>query len=342
MSQARVELAIREANPVPETWDPPTDAVNAASVLAVISELSTVSPTERHRPGWTPPKRWWLAAGAAALSALILIGGVALLDTGGGDVVSPDTSIAVATTIPSDVTVIPADARRLPLPGQAVATRATPLPDIANAELADAGAAPSPLRAVSELSNPDRLDFLFEICDQADACFRDARFVDTADPLIGSGGWPADRPFHVRHGFPVSGPEPLGEGFDVAVYVFSLQSPSEFGAGTLGVTKRYTSDYVLRGDSDACGPAYRTQEGTVPCEWFVHDFAEGLPEGRWAMWVVWEAPCSAWNEYGLTEPCPDPNEILSFFSSGVDSPFVPSGPGVPEYSELDMGPRARG
>ncbi len=342
MSQTRVELAIRAANPVPEIWDPPTDAVDAASVLAALeAELAVSPPTDRHRPGRVLPERWWLAAAAAAIVVLVLIGGIALLDTGAGDVVGPDTSSAVTTMPPNGVRVIPRDTRGLPAPGQAVPTAATPLPDIANADLADDGVGPLPLGDVGELPNLDRLDFLFEICNAVDACARDARFADPADPVRGSGGWPADRPFHIRHGFPNSGPQPLAGGFDVAVYVFSLETPSEFGGGTLGPTVRYTSDYVLRGDSDACGPNYRTQQGTVTCEWFVHDFPEGLPEGRWAIWAVWEAPCSAWIEYGLTESCTDPAEILSFFSSGVDSPFVPSGPGVPTYSELDMGPRAR-
>ena len=343
MSESRVELAIRAANPVPEIWDPPSDAIDATSVLAVLdAEFSTSAPTERRRPVRALPERWWLAAASAAAVVLVLIGGIALLDTRSGDVVGPETSVGPTTTAPSDAVVIPGDARRLLTPGQAIASRTTPLPDIANAELADAGAVPLPLGAVSRLPNPDRLDFLFETCDAADACFRDARFADPADPLRGSGGWPGGLPFHIRHGFPVSGPEPLGEGFDVAVYVFSLESPSEFGGGTLGATIRYTADYVLRGESDACGPTYRIQDGTVTCEWFVHDFSEGLPEGRWAMWAVWEAPCSAWIEYGLTESCSDPSETLSFFSSGVDSPFFPSGSAPSEYLELDMGPRTRG
>jgi hypothetical protein len=49
---------------------------------------------------------------------------------------------------------------------------------------------------------------------------------------------------------------------------------------------------------------------------------------------VWEAPCSAWVDYGLTESCANPNEIVSFFSSGVDSPFDPNG--TPFYNEPNM------
>ncbi len=78
---------------------------------------------------------------------------------------------------------------------------------------------------------------------------------------------------------------------------------------------------MIRGTTDACGPTYRTQTGEVTCEWFVHDFPDGLPEGRHAMWAKWEAPCAAWVDYGFTETCADPDEVISLFSSAFDAPF---------------------
>jgi hypothetical protein len=61
----------------------------------------------------------------------------------------------------------------------------------------------------------------------------------------------------------------------------------------------------------------------VTCEWFVHDFSDGLPdEGRWALWAFWQAPCRAWIDLGFTDDCADPDEVLALFASGVDSPWV--------------------
>jgi hypothetical protein len=158
--------------------------------------------------------------------------------------------------------------------------------------------------------------------------------MDPDNPQLGSGGWTADRPFHVRHGFINNGEESLGEGFDVVVYVTSLDgTPSESGGVPAGATVRYTSDYVLRGTSDQCGPTYRSQTESETCEWFVHDFSDGLPEGRHAIWAVWEAPCSAWLDMGLTESCDNPNEVTSMFSSGYDGPFGPFSPSFTEANE---------
>ena len=140
-------------------------------------------------------------------------------------------------------------------------------------------------------------------------------FRDRDDPTQFDGPFPAGRAFHIREGFVNDGPEPLGAGFDVAIYAY------EFGQGSVGLTYRYTSDYVLRGETDACGPTYESQVGTVSCEWFVHDFPNGLPEGRWAIWAMWEAPCSAWFDLGFVDGCDDPDQVTSLFSSGVDSPF---------------------
>ena len=45
-------------------------------------------------------------------------------------------------------------------------------------------------------------------------------------------------------------------------------------------------------------------------------------------------PYSAWVDYGLTESCAQPSEIVSFLSLGVDSPFDLTG--TPFYNEPNM------
>jgi hypothetical protein len=205
--------------------------------------------------------------------------------------------------------------------GEAVLpTGGTPLPDMAAALPGDGGMGPLPLGSIDVVPDDTRLDFLFQL-----GCFRDAHWIDPQRPGMGSGVWTAGRPFHVREGFVNNGNAPLGEGFDVVLYVTRM-------SGQVGPTYRYTSDYVLRGTSDRCGPTYRTQTGPETCEWFVHDFPEGLPEGRFAIWAVWEAPCQAWVELGLADSCADPDEVISLFSSGFDAPYTPSGPKYTEVS----------
>ena len=199
-------------------------------------------------------------------------------------------------------------------------TAETPLPDVAGAVPGDNGSGPLPLGAVEIVPNADRLDFLFE----GPGCYRDAHWIDPENPSLGSGPWVAGRPFYVREGFINDGVQPLGEGFNVVLYVTRLAT------GHDEPTHRYTSDYVLRGTTDRCGPTYRTQSAPETCEWFVHDFPSGLPEGRFAIWAVWEAPCRAWVDLGLADTCADPDRVISLFSSGFDSPFRQSGP---DYSE---------
>ncbi len=199
----------------------------------------------------------------------------------------------------------------------AAATGGTPLPDVEGAVLGDDGVGPSPLGAVNQLPASSYLNFLFEVCFDANHCFRDAVFMDPDNPDDESGLRVAGQPFHVRHGFINDGEAPLGDGFDLVLYVF----PMEDDRSGIGPTTRYTSDYVSRGTSHQCGPTYRSQTGPETCEWFVHDFPDGLPEGRFALWAVWEAPCSAWLELGFTDSCDDASEVVSLFSSGVDSPF---------------------
>lgn len=203
----------------------------------------------------------------------------------------------------------------------------TPLPDFEGAAQGDDASGPAPLGTGATLPSDDYLDFLFEFCiDDSGVCFRDAHFVQPSDPTRGSGPYTSGRPFYVRQGFVNDTSEPLGQGFDVSLYAFEMDENREF----VGVTTRYTSDYVVQGVTEQCGPTYRDQTGPVTCEWFVHEFPDGLPEGRFALWAVWEAPCSAWIDLGFTDSCADPSEVVSFFSSGVDSPF---GPFPPDYNQ---------
>ena len=215
----------------------------------------------------------------------------------------------------------------------AAPTGVSPLPDHAGAVDGDDGSGPLPLGSITTLPDSVQVDFLFEFC--WGPCFRDGHFMDPDNPGFGSGPFTSDTPFHVRHGFVNNSDEPLGEGFNVVIYVTPLDEPGEFGGGSIGETRRYTSDYVLRGTSDQCGPTYGSQTGPETCEWFVHEFNDGLPEGRHALWAEWEAPCSAWVDYGYTEACTDPNEVISLFSSGFDSPF---GPFPPDYTEQNEAP----
>ena len=198
-------------------------------------------------------------------------------------------------------------------------TFATPVPDVENALAGDDGSPRQPLGAVTELPQEAHLDFLNVVCDpfRVDDCNRDAVFRTEGTGPEGSGSWSADEPFHVRHGFVNLSSTPLDVSFDVVLYLTQFWDGNEGGE-----TIRYTSDFVLRGLADSCGPSLRKQTGPVTCEWFVHDFPEGLPAGRWAMWAVWVAPCWAWVDLGFTNGCADPNEVMSFFASGVDSPFL--------------------
>lgn len=243
---------------------------------------------------------------AAALVVVVLIGGAAVLVR-----FAPETEEVTATTVGSETAndIVRSDP-----------TGGTPFPDLAAAVPGDDGAGPLSLGVVSTLPDSVQLDFLFELC-WTPNCFRDAHFMDPSGSGLGSGAFEPDTPFHIREGFPAIGAEPLGAGFDVVVYVTPLDLPGEFGGSASGATLRYTADYVVRGETDACGPDYERQLGTVTCEWFVHEFPDGLPKGRHAMWVVWEAPCRAWVEYGYVESCLDPDEGMSVFSSGFDAPF---------------------
>ena len=221
----------------------------------------------------------------------------------------PTTTKALETAAPT-----PNISASTPTCAEVAPTGSTPLPDVAGALPGDDGLG-LPLGTVFALPNQDRLDFL----DEGLGCFRDAHWIDPRNPGMVSGQWTAGRPFHVREGFINNASQPLGEGFSVVLYVTRLGDVVE-------PTYRYTSDYVLRGMTDRCGPTYRTQSGIETCEWFVHDFPDGLPEGRFAIWAVWEAPCEAWIDLGFGDSCTEPDRVISLFASGFDAPYSRAAP----------------
>ncbi len=164
------------------------------------------------------------------------------------------------------------------------------------------------------------LDFLAEFW-HVPPCFRDAVMKDLDNFEVDT--FPLDdTAFFVRHGFPNSNDEPLGEGYGVDVYITRRSGP-KLGDGVfeLGQTYKYTSDYVTHGTANECGPLYKQQLSPVECDWFVHDFPDGIPAGRYDLWSVWLAPCSSWLDIGLTTPCARGEEVMSFFSASVNSPF---------------------
>lgn len=301
---------------------------------------------------WRLPARRQLTSAAAAFVVVLGTVALALLLAPGGDdgpAAEPDPVLSTTTLTAPDAAFSPVPGSEDPAPPDAppqpggegavlrsAVTGGTPLPDVANAVPGDDGAGPLPLGTITELPGEDYLDFLFEFC--TPDCFRDAHFMNPDDPNLGSGPWTVGRPFHVRHGFPVTGDEPLGPGFDVVLYVTPMDEPGEFGGEPSGTTVRYTSDYVMRGESDACGPNYKSQDGPATCEWFVHDFPDGLPEGRFAMWAYWEAPCAAWVELGLASECSDPAEVQSLFQSGFDTPFHGGPSSFSEANEARLTP----
>jgi hypothetical protein len=202
----------------------------------------------------------------------------------------------------------------------ALANPSTTPPDFLGVRPGDDGAARLPLGTVMELPAGPRLDFLYEFCEPG--CFRDAVSVTGDNPKVRTEEPAGDDRFFVRHGFINNGPEPLGDDFDVVMYLTRWSGPEPSDGGfELGQTYRFTSDFVLRGIADECGPTYRAQTEPQTCEWFVHDFPDGIPQGRYDLWTVWRAPCSAWIDLGFTETCDRPDEVVSFFSSGVNSPF---------------------
>jgi hypothetical protein len=192
-----------------------------------------------------------------------------------------------------------------------------------------------PLGTITSLPESERLDFLATTCG-SDSCYRDAEMiretveytddgieVDFAErPSAGIGAWTAGKPFHVFHGFVNEGDEPLAPGHEVVLFVTRVMGPDlADGSYAIGQTYRFQADYVLRGTVNECGPTYRDQGYPVTCEWSVHDFPEGLPEGRYDIWAAWFAPCSTWESLGLLDRCDDPTAVTSEFGGGVNMPF---------------------
>lgn len=292
-----------------------------------------------------PTQRRIALLAGPALAVLLLVGGVAwLTQFSGRDIVadSPAGPADFSTQFSTQNLATQSeqiDAMRfgseVVADGSGVApSGGSPLPDVGGSVVGDDGLGPLALGSVAVLPGSVQVDFLFEFC--WGPCFRDGHFMDPEGSGLGSGPFTSDTPFYVRHGFVNNGEEPLGVGFDVVIYVTALDMPGESGGRSVGETYRYTSDYVIQGSSEACGPTYRTQTGAETCEWFVHEFAEGLPEGRHALWAVWEAPCSAWVDYGFANSCADPSEVMSLFSSGFDSPFGPFPPSYTEASDANL------
>jgi hypothetical protein len=265
---------------------------------------------------------------SGGLAAITVVGaiavaiGISLLDPGG----DPPRASQAALALPAAPTTPD------PTPGVTMVPTRSPAIFVAAEPSGDDGDGPSPLGTINDVPNADRLDFLFEFCTppipttSGTQCQRDAHWVDPQNPNLGSGVWTAGRPFHVREGFINNREAPLGDGFNVVLYVTRLEASQD------EPTYRYTSDFVLRGTSDRCGPTYEAQTGPEICEWFVHDFPKGLPEGRFAISAVWEAPCRAWIDLGLTGSCEDPGKVISLFSSEFDAPYRLSGPSYTEGS----------
>lgn len=201
---------------------------------------------------------------------------------------------------------------------------------------ADAGSSRLPLGERDELPDNARLDFLAGNC-VFGSCYRDAHFADPLSDHLGSGTWVANVPFHIRHGFVNESPDPLGDGFDVVVYV-TRRSGAELpgNAYELDRTHRFATDYVMRAVTSKCGPGYWDQGEPQTCEWFVHDFPHGLPPGRYDIWVEWYAPCSAWLDLGLADSCTDPDAVSSRFASEVNMPFDDP-PAQPVYEWITRG-----
>ncbi|MBU1493306.1 MAG: hypothetical protein KJ956_04995 [Actinobacteria bacterium] len=192
----------------------------------------------------------------------------------------------------------------------------------------DADQAPPGLDVRSDLPDDARLDFPAAVCVGVGevACYRDGRILDPQDPSGGSGTWAAGQPFHIRQGFGIGGEDLLGDGYDIAVLVTRRAGPVlDDGSFVLGRTYRFHTDFLVGGVGVRCGPADWDRTDPQSCVWFVHDFPDGLPPGRYDIWVEWQAPCAAWLDLGLTDVCYDPDEVAVLFASSVSMPFY--GPG---------------
>jgi hypothetical protein len=166
-----------------------------------------------------------------------------------------------------------------------------------------------------------RLNALFVTCpghaiaDGEVECVVNSVFVHHEDPKI-SGIVLAYDPFHIRHGFVNPDEQPLGTDglppdFEVFVYITRTKGPPlAEGVYEIGTTYRYTPDYLYRESSNPCGHGYLYQSDPLPCDEFVHEFNEGLPPGRYDLWIEWNARCSAWTTAVV---CGSEDSILPLF-----------------------------
>jgi hypothetical protein len=151
-------------------------------------------------------------------------------------------------------------------------------------------------------------------------CVGSTFFLHPTEPLI-AGSLLAHEPFHIRHGFPNPGEEPLGSAFppdfELLVYVTKVAGPPlQDGFFELGTSYRYTPDYLVRVQSERCGPGFVDQTAPMPCDEFVHEFADGLPPGSYHFWVEWRAPCSYWT---TSDVCGGDDAPISLFADGAEA-----------------------
>jgi hypothetical protein len=214
-----------------------------------------------------------------------------------------------------------------------------------NVPPADAPTIPIPI--VDSAPDTPRLNFLSVSCNvwgrvggssMGDTnCFRDAEMVHP-DGLQTTRIWLADEPFHIRHGFINPNPEPLQldgpafAGYDVRVYVTRRNGPElDGGAFPIEETFRYHTDSLVRETNDWCGPTLNPSDELRQCDLFVTDFPDGLPPGRYDIWVEWIAPCQEWV---TDELCIETgaSQSLALFTAQVSMPFYSD-----EYRPQDDG-----
>jgi TIR domain len=179
---------------------------------------------------------------------------------------------------------------------------------------------PSSLRYRATPPDTARLDFLQDFC-RAGGCFRDAQWVHPTQP-VRTGTWNAYAPFHIRHGFVNADPPGASAPIRVTVdvYIARREGP-DLGPDVFPIDQwyRFSPDYVVREITDHCGPGYQTQTEPVECDLYVHDFPDGLPPGRYSIFVQWRAPCATWFEASV---CDRPSDVMSLFDSQVNSAFL--------------------
>ena len=172
---------------------------------------------------------------------------------------------------------------------------------------------PIPLPVAATPPATPRLDFLKQNCRGGVGCTSDAAFVHPELPLQ-TKPWLAYEPFHIRHGF-VDVKGAPGSFYDLQVFVVRVSGPElPTGAYELHRTYRLASDFLVIETTDRCGPDYEIQSGPQTCTRFVHEFPDGLPPGRYAIWVEWHAPCTAWT---IGNICERPAQIVNLFSSSA-------------------------